>query len=38
MVNEPKEENEILLDIIFEKAFKYYMEHFNKKRESNSFC
>ena len=30
MLNEPKDQNEILLDIIFERAFKYYMEYINK--------
>ncbi|MFX1314018.1 MAG: hypothetical protein ACFFBZ_11685 [Promethearchaeota archaeon] len=30
MLNEPKEQNELLLDIIFERAFKYYMEYINK--------
>ncbi|MFX0024814.1 MAG: hypothetical protein ACFE8M_00245 [Candidatus Hermodarchaeota archaeon] len=32
MLNEPKEQNELLLDIIFERAFKYYMEYINKLR------
>jgi hypothetical protein len=32
MLNEPKEQNEILLDIIFERAFKYYLEYTNKLR------
>lgn len=32
MLNEPKKQSEILLDIIFEKAFKYYMKFINKLR------
>ena len=32
MLNEPKEQAELLLDIVFERAFKYYMEYLNKLR------
>jgi hypothetical protein len=28
----PKEQSEILLDIAFERAFKYYLEHLNRIR------
>ena len=30
MLNEPKEQNKLLLDIIFERALKYYMDYINK--------
>ena len=32
MLDEPKEQNEILLDIIFEKGFRFYLEYINKVR------
>lgn len=30
MLSYPKEQSEILLDICFERAFKYYLEHLNR--------
>lgn len=30
MLSGPKEQSEILLDIVFERAFKYYLDHLNR--------
>ena len=30
MLSDPKEQSEILLDIVFERAFKYYLDHLNR--------
>lgn len=30
MLNEPKDQNELLLDIIFERSFKFFMEYQNR--------
>ena len=32
LLNSPKEQSETLLDICFERAFKYYLEHLNRIR------
>jgi len=32
MLDYPKEQSEMLLDICFERAFKFYLEHFNRIR------
>ncbi|NVM17497.1 MAG: hypothetical protein HWN80_07260 [Candidatus Lokiarchaeota archaeon] len=32
MLSSPKEQSEMLLDICFERAFKYYLEHLNRIR------
>ena len=33
MLDYPKEQSEMLLDICFERAFKYYLEHLNRIRK-----